>query len=75
MSNIAKMWKAAAPHKRERWKMAREIEAAAAYEVVERDGAWFVVERDNVAAGPFSNSAAWEWIDRHTARQRYGRGY
>lgn len=71
MSNILKMWKAAAPYKRQRWKMAREIEAAAAFEVVERDGRWYVPEAGHTVAGPFSNSAAWEWVDRHTKARRY----
>jgi hypothetical protein len=67
MSNVVKMWKAAAPHKRERWRMQREIEATAAYEVVQSGGG------GQPKAGPMTNGAAWEWIDRHTARRRYGR--
>jgi hypothetical protein len=82
LSNIVQMWKAASRHKRQHWQMAREDAAVSAYAVVERDGAWLVVERGREGrapdglhrevAGPFSNSAAWEWIDRHTARRRYG---
>jgi hypothetical protein len=72
MGDIVKMWKAAAPHKRARWRMQREIEATASFEVVERGGAWFVLDHAQPVAGPMTNSAAWQWIERHTARRRYG---
>jgi hypothetical protein len=72
MSNVVRMWKAAAPHKRAHWQMAREIQATAAFEVVECGGAWFVLEAGQPKAGPMTNGAAWDWIDRHTARRRYG---
>jgi hypothetical protein len=71
MSGIVRMWRAAKPHKRQRWRMAREIEATAAYEVIERNGNWYVLDTGKPVAGPSSNGAAWKWIDWHTVRRRY----
>jgi hypothetical protein len=33
--------------------------------VDEINGAWHVVDRGRIIAGPFTNESAWIWIDRH----------
>ena len=62
-------------HRRKRWQAAREQACTPRYTVGADDhGKWLVLDAAaRQVAGPFtSNSAAWEWIDRHTTARRYG---